>query len=71
MRNFMKLLMILLIYLMGKEMLDIVAKKGADAFDLFVSALKEEEKHLDHEFLAKRLEKRKGFSTAYSPASWA
>ena len=41
------------------KLLDIVAKKGADAFDLFVSALKEEEKHLGHESLAKRLEKEK------------
>ena len=41
------------------KLLDIVAKKGADAFDLFVSALKEEEKHLVHESLAKRLENEK------------
>ena len=41
------------------KLLDIVAKKGANAFDLFVTALKEEEKHLGHESLAKRLEKEK------------
>ena len=41
------------------KLLDIVAKKGAHAFDLFVSALKEEEKHLGHESLAKKLEEEK------------
>ena len=41
------------------KLLDIVAKKGAHAFDLFVSALKEEEKHLGHESLAKTLEEEK------------
>ena len=41
------------------KLLDIVAKKGAHAFDLFVSALKEEEKHLGHESLAKILEEEK------------
>ena len=33
------------------KLLDIVAKKGELAFDLLVSALKEEEKHLGHESL--------------------
>lgn len=41
------------------KLLDIVAKKGANAFDLFVSALKEEDKHLGHESLAKTLEEQK------------
>jgi len=41
------------------KLLDIVAKKGATAFDLFVSALKEEDKHLGHESLAKTLEEEK------------
>ena len=41
------------------KLLDIVAKKGAHAFDLFVSALKEEEKHLGHESLAKTLQEEK------------
>ena len=41
------------------KLLDIVAKKGANAFDLFISALKEEDKHLGHESLAKTLEEEK------------
>ena len=41
------------------KLLDIVVKKGANAFDLFVSALKEEDKHLGHESLAKTLEEEK------------
>ena len=41
------------------KLLDIVAKKGANAFDLFVTALKEEDKHLGHESLAKTLEEEK------------
>ena len=40
------------------KLLDIVAKKGANAFDLFISALKEEDKHLGHESLAKTLEEK-------------
>ena len=43
----------------NSKLLDIVAKKGASAFDLFVSALKEEDKHLGHESLAKTLEEEK------------
>ena len=43
----------------NSKLLDIVAKKGANAFDLFVSALKEEDKHLGHESLAKTLEEEK------------
>ena len=35
---------------------DIVAKRGASAFNLFVSALKEKNTHLGHESLAKTLE---------------
>ena len=43
----------------NSKLLDIVAKKGESAFDLFVSALKEEDKHLGHESLAKTLEEEK------------
>lgn len=41
------------------KLLDIIVRKGADAFDLFVAALKEEDKHLGHEYLAKTLEEEK------------
>ena len=43
----------------NSKLLDIIAKKGASAFDLFISALKEEDKHLGHESLAKTLEEEK------------
>ena len=41
------------------KLLDIIVKKGAEAFDLFVNALREEDKHLGHESLAKTLEEEK------------
>ena len=51
----------------------ILLQKGESAFDLFISALKEEDEHLGHESLAKIATRRregKSFQVSYYTASW-
>ena len=52
----------------------ILLQKGESAFDLFVSALKEEDKHLGHESLLAKIATRrregKSFQVSHYTASW-
>ena len=43
----------------NQRMVSVILQKGKDAFDLFVTALKSEELHIDHKRLAETLEAAK------------